>query len=393
MCPPGVDQTCRGGQQWSLMVPHLKEQYTLTEVMAPPYSYRQSLQFLKEEFTWDAFDTLARPSNFNTVDLTELLNRMRLTHPQSTTASAIERLPPELLTMVLSALSTNDVVAFGLASQSLWMHLLAHVQQQRQKLSWAGRPLLCTGTYLMSVPPAIHALEPELRAQEEEFFNAAPSRPGMGMSRRGMCPARRWNWNARSSFTDRSTQPLESEWVNSFISTSTNSGIYPVDIATLRHTLEAMLPRRSRVSKRMRDLRRADPAKRARCGQRNTTPYSWLLRNLTTHEYVVLKQSKRYQREPNYMHVKGLPSLSVDKALLMRVTWSAEYTGKYADEDDRAGDHHDGSETLAERTLKRGIWAGHCFEIVHVRDDAIGEEWRDVTQQFRSPLKATKAEL
>lgn len=375
------------------MVPQLEEQYDLTEVMSPLYGRNPSLQFLKEEFTWDAYDKLARPNYLNTVDLTDLLNRRRLTHPPAAKASAIERLPPELLIMVLSDLSTDDVVAFGLASQSLWMHVLAHVQQQRQKLSWAGRPLLCTGTYLMSVPPAIHTIEPELKAQEEAFFNAAPSRPGMGMSRRGMYPARRWNCNARSSFTDRSAQSLESEWVNSFISTSANSGICPVDIATLRHTLEAMLPRRSKVSKRMRDLRRADPAKRARCGQRNTTPYSWLLRNLTTHEYVVLKQSKRYQREPNYMHVKGLPSLSVDKALLMRVTWSAEYAGKYADEDDRAGDHHDEGETLAERTLKRGKWAGHCFEIVHVRDDAIGEEWRDVTQEFRSPLKAMKAEL
>ncbi|KAK5170987.1 uncharacterized protein LTR77_004131 [Saxophila tyrrhenica] len=380
MCPPGTDQTTRGMQRWTLMVPTLEEQYDLTEVIDCRNSYTMSLQFLKEDFTFDAFDRLARHESGTKRDPTESYRNLH-TRRSSASSSAIERLPPELMSMVLSDpdLSSNDIVSLGLASNALWVLFLAHAQQIRRMQSWAGKPLLCTGTYLMSVPPAIHTMFPNFKTEEEEFFN----RPGRGLRGapcRGMCPARKWNWNARNKFVERSKLSLKDELVSAFIAVSPKSNIRAVDLATLRHTIEWTLSAHDVPKPLSKQQQRAQKARAARC-RPTPTPTHWVLRNMTTREYAVLKQAHIYRSERNYFHISGLPFLSVDKALLMRVTWADD-----SDEDDYTGR----DESVAEKSLKQGSWAGHCFEIVNMRVDASHEGWSNVTKELREEAKMKK---
>ena len=193
MCPPGVDQTTRTTQRWTFLAPLLGEKYDITNDFTEHYESRQR-KFLFGDYTWDAFDKLAhRPQQG--YRLNYLISQPRRSNDGS--RSTLERMPAELLSMIISdpSLHASDVFSFGLCSRLLWNHLLNHVQKECRKAPWAGTPLLCTGGWLMSVSPAIHALYPNMKQEEDEFFNR-PGRGPQGRPARGMCPARRFNWGA-----------------------------------------------------------------------------------------------------------------------------------------------------------------------------------------------------
>ena len=55
----GVDQTTRSSERWTLLAPVLEEQYDVTDHMN--YFHHQDMRkFIKDDFTWDAFDKLGK---------------------------------------------------------------------------------------------------------------------------------------------------------------------------------------------------------------------------------------------------------------------------------------------------------------------------------------------
>lgn len=358
MCPPGVDQTTRSPQRWNILAPLIQERIDLTEDFA--VGRRTNLaNFLIGDYTWDAFDKLASRTANDSGDHEKLLSELSQTN-NSRQASPLESLPNELLAMIFNdgTLTANDVLAIGLCSKTLWQCCMGHVRAVVSKGPWMKTPLVCAGTYLTDLPSTVHEIVPSLKQREEDWRARQPP-PGHGMrGGRGMCPARRWNWNAVSTYTDTSDDSAMT-WLSAFDSVCCNeqSGISVTDQKLLRHSLRSLLS----------------------AGKPKSNS-KWILRNHSTQQYVHLRCSSNVVAETE-LRVKGLPALTLDKALMMRICWTT--TKIYP-----SGKGGEGKDL-------RGLWAGHRFDVVgddHDQSKALGEQWQDVTEDVVKEWKERKNE-
>lgn len=295
--------------------------------------------FLKKgNWKFGAFWKLARLSSNGTmaVDLTDL-------EPAgSTRVSPLERLPTELLNQIFDSteLPPEDLVALGVCSKTLWLQVLAHVRQDYRKAAapWAQKPLLCSGTWLTDLPPAIYEQFPDEQVYERQYRN----RNGRWY---GPCPARKWNWAGVGGYADVEGKDCRKTWLAALNALSWSKEVVPTVMDTLRSSLEAVLYRDSCVAQR-----------------------NWVLRNVTDHQYVRLKLDRPRLGEATHVHVRGAPRLSLDQALILRACWGA--ADGYPRQQDEKND-----------TLLRGEWAGHRFEVV---EDSVAIEagWKDVTAEI-----------
>jgi hypothetical protein len=79
-----------------------------------------------------------------------------------------------------------------------------------------------------------------------------------------------------------------------------------------------------------------------------------------------------------------MPKLSLDKALLLRICWSAPHR---LEQDDDEADETEGINDFQRQLakLKRGKWAGHRFDVSPTDRGRCSEEtdgWRDVTHEI-----------
>lgn len=279
-------------------------------------------------------------------------------HANNRELSAIELLPAEILSTITSPglLDTRDIVALGLSSRTLWIHVLWHIQRASRKGPWVGTPLILTGTYLTTAAPVMHESSPELKEEEMEW--AALGQRSSSSWRRGICPARKWNWNAIDSYKDIALYNSRFAWREAFAERANNATLHSGELGFLQQTLEQAL----------RPLP-TSPIKGT----------AWTLRNLKTKEYVSLSKSRRYVRESSYVNVKGCPWLSLDKALVLRLSWT---------------EHDLDRSILPPNTIHQvhhGKWAGHSFDIVCQAPSELGAPWRDVTEEIVKEAKDFKA--
>lgn len=147
-------------QQWHLLVPELKQRAWLSPRDQKPPVWRPGQgprTFLSDNAsTWDAFSKLVRRSSLIKCNVTVPAVGCNVT--PTVQLSPFERLPTELLDMILNDqdLFVGDITALGVCSKTLWQSILAHVHQDcKASASWAGTPLVCTGSLLTDLPPAI----------------------------------------------------------------------------------------------------------------------------------------------------------------------------------------------------------------------------------------------
>lgn len=342
-------------------------------------------KFIKDDFTWDAFDKLAQYGRTGERALSVISTLP--TQKRTGSSSPIESLPIEIIDMIIAdpCLEPIDVVSLGLSSHFSWIYVLQYIVQKCQKAPWANTPLLCTGSWTMSLPQAIHDIKPELKQQEEVFFKQS--------NQYGACPARKFNWGAISSFAERNEQHRGLVWTQAFSDLSGMSCIPAKDLKGLRRSLEAIIgPNQAKIpAGSLQRLRRSleavvNPIKSA-------MPAAWTLRNLTTKEYVSLKAGHTYRKNEYHVYVKGIPWLSVDRALLLRICWSSTCITEGDDyfNYDANGDEY--AHLLAQ--MMRGKWAGDCFDIVpNNRESQAWEEaqgWCDVTSEIIKEAAAWRA--
>ena len=95
----------------------------------------------------------------------------------------------------------------------------------------------------------------------------------------------------------------------------------------------------------------------------------WILRNLTTREYV---RSDAIALKPEYIHGPEIKFLGFGEVVLSRICWSSDSSISMA---------YNGN-------IHRGVWAGHCFDITtrarHEQD--VKEEWKDVSEEISSEI-------
>ncbi|KAK6066871.1 hypothetical protein SCUP234_11626 [Seiridium cupressi] len=333
MCPPGVDQTTRTSPRWAILCPQTKQKHKL-EYRARPYIKAEGpVNFLLDGVSWGAFDKLAQPAA-NALGLSQLPERPR---QAASVASFLEKLPPELIDMVISHLDASEKMAVSLASQKLWCHVMHYMQREYRADylgSWAGKIILCTGTWLLELPPSMLDMLPPVRKQTLD-------RRGYGY---GMAPARRWNWNSYGSYTE--VTATESKIIEAFQGQLSSS-----HISTAEHPrLEAEL----RAAVFGRGLFVVEDGS------------SWLLRNLDTREIIYFKATRGDDSADNFLSVRGHPWLTLDFALLMRICWQPRSSSF-------GGDGLEGG-------FPRGPWAGHRFDVLMAEALPRDASWEDVTE-------------
>ena len=97
----------------------------------------------------------------------------------------------------------------------------------------------------------------------------------------------------------------------------------------------------------------------------------WILRNLTTQEYV---RSEAIALKPEYIHGPNIDFLGFGEVILSRVCWS---TDPWVAMSYKGGIH-------------RGVWAGHRFDITtlarHEQDTEKEKGWEDVSERVAEEI-------
>lgn len=328
-------------QSWHMIVPRLHQIQSLPSKDGGTCTSSPADILFREEMTWNAWHKLARPCP------STLKSNGRCSQSSmhlSSCGSCIETMPAELLAMVLndSGLEMSDVICFGMASGSLWQHTLQHTRKEcRSALAapWAGVELACTGTYLTDLPNSF--AEDNLAKSTVQIHHKSPC----------MLLARRINSAAIRSYDAPSEDP-ETAWQSKF---EALRGAY-------RDIPEAQL-------KKMGDELRI--ATSNFCSESFNA--SWILRNLSTKEYVRCRPRACPGVTRGYVDYPEGHWLCLDDVLLMRICWTGEVS--WNDKDDLI-------------VSRRGKWAGHCFDIVALGGGEIlsvgSGEWIDVTKDVVS---------
>ena len=325
MCPPGVDQTTRSPQRWQIIVPRLKQKHRLS-LSSPLRATRFSFD---ESGAWDAWSKLARPAACTHQTFS------KGKHTSRGPVSRLECIPAELLAMILSCpeLSTHDIIALGMASETLWSHTIHYIDRDyRHSPSvgpWAGSEIACTGTYLTKLPPS--------------FDKDDLARNSVSITDGGhMCTARKINWAAFRQFISPGKDD-EQGWRAAFNITATNQTSIPK--TRLAQMSEDLLCVASTIGSSPADA-------------------PWILRNLTTKEFVRCLPRANSQGQRGYVDHPEFKGLHVNDVLTMRICWTHSY----------------GLRTAPHLNIC-GQWAGHSFDIVALDENrsALGEAWVDVT--------------
>ena len=354
---PGVDQTCRTTCLWNLLSPSTRQHQQLNfQSDAYCWSPRYFLQESGSNF--GAFEKLARlpcppPVNFND------------THGAARTEplSLVEELPSELIGLILSeaGMSHREIIAFGLCSSELWLQTLSHIQRdvRDNTAPWAGKPLLCSGTWLTTLPPAIYERYPEEIEAERKYQNVlaqvhvpvsgtATGRGSRGRSAwYGPCPARVWNWTAVSEYENVRGIDCRQKWPEALTINMVDARLSP-----------------TASDKIWSDIRMVVDNNRAPIKAND-----WILLNVTTQQYVQLKLRRSEPGQSPQLYVAGARWLSLDQALILRICW--------------------GPDEMETHRLHRGMWAGHCFEVIE--DTGARAGWDDVTFEIVEEGKAARA--
>ncbi|KAM0429627.1 hypothetical protein ACHAPT_006232 [Fusarium lateritium] len=253
-------------------------------------------------------------------------------------SSRLERLPPELIDMILGPLGASGMVALGLCSRTLWRHVTSlaqsHYRISANDPSWAGVPLICTSSFIDDLPETLHGLYPEVT----EAWSVDENDDRIN-------PSNTWRQRMLQCSAEASKDP--NGYLVAFDSYITISGI-PKELHTL---LKASLDR-----------------------IHYTEGTRWRLRNLTTKEYVsmglVLENNNRDRMT---LALQTHRWATVDAILLWYICWTS-LLGEKAIPIDNS------SARLESLLQRRGPWAGHSFDIIQEGGPDPG--WKDVTGIF-----------
>ena len=332
---------------WNLLSPRTRQRQ---ELNYQPDAYSGSPQsFLQgSNSSFGAFEKLARlpfppPVKYNQMNI--------LARPRS--LSLIEKLPSELISLILGkgGMTHQEIIAFGTCSSELWSQTLSHIQRdvRDNTAPWAGNPLLCSGTWLTNLPPAIYERYPEEIEAERKYQDVLAQvhvpMPGTGTGRGsqgrstwyGPCPARVWNWTAISDYEDVHGMDCRQKWLEALIIGIPDAQLSPTASKNIWSDIRSVVHNRAPIEAN-----------------------DWILLNVTTQQCVKLQLRRSEQAQRPQLYVAGAQWLSLDQALILRICW--------------------GPDAMETHRLHRGVWAGHCFEVVE--DTGTRAGWEDVTSEI-----------
>ncbi len=312
-------------QRWQIVVPRLKQ--TLRLPLNPPYCNTRLL--FDENGAWDAWAKLARPA----ARTNQAFSKGK--HHSRGPVSRLESFPAELLAMFLSCpeLSKDDIISLGMASETLWSHTVQYIDRDYRHSPlvgpWAGAEIACTGTYLTKLPPSFD--------KDDLALNSVSITVGGQV-----CTARKINRAALRYFTSPG-EDVEQEWRAAFNSHAANQTNIP----------------KTRLAQMSEDLHSVSSTLGS-----SPADAPWILRNLTTKEFVRCLPRADSQGRRGYVDHPECKGLRLNELLTMRICWSQPY---------RWG-------SIPQLNMY-GEWGGHSFDIVALDENRskLGEAWVDVT--------------
>ena len=236
----------------------------------------------------------------------------------------------ELLDMIFHNLEIEQVFVLGLQSQNLWNVARKHIRASLASSCglWAGNRIMCVGEYLESedYPPSVLTESEEAEFKDGRFEHFGSSLYDLADAR--YQEVREWQPDLANRLIDHASSL--GEW----------------------HRLPESSQSRIRddlLSDKLSDLYPEDQP--------------WVLRNLTTQEYV---RSEAIAIKPEHIHGPNIDVLGFGHVVCSRVCWSAA----------------DWSE---DRGIHRGVWAGHRFDITTLdrlkQGSMESSEWKDVSEE------------
>ncbi len=259
-------------------------------------------------------------------------------------------LPTEIHRLIYNHIEDiADIVCLGCTSRYFWSLARAHVHSYYESFlgQLANKNIVCVGEYAQpdDFPPGLFS-DDELENLCLEFAEYPPFR-------------------CFSAFTPPFTlDSFGHEGVSCIV-----EDVYPADES--RALIE-------RLKLEGRDITK-DPAygwihEDVRVSSEETyvpEEQPWILRNLTTKEFV---RAEVIALKPEFIHGPHIDILGFGEVIISRVCWSAL----------------DCASTDEFTNMSRGVWAGHCFDITTLakhRDETKGREWTDVSKEVASEIE------
>ena len=266
------------------------------------------------------------------------------------------RLPIELLDAIFQKLDIEHVFVLGLQTRYFWNVARRHIQAYCASSCgpWAGKGIICVGEYL---EPADYPPNILTESEKEEL-------------QKGLNESEIWDdvWSDEGS-TDFVSSPTNlysladaryqrvGEWQYSLV----NGLIGRAALLGEWHRLPT-----SRSTPIFNDLPHYE------LSDFYPEDQPWILRNLTTQEYV---RSEAIAIKPEYIHGPNIDVLGFGEVVWLRVCWSTETDGSM----DYTNNIH------------RGLWAGHRFDITtldrHKQDSLERTEWKDVSEEIANEVE------
>ncbi|CZR64354.1 uncharacterized protein PAC_14252 [Phialocephala subalpina] len=248
----------------------------------------------------------------------------------------LAKLPTELCDFVFQNLSIRDVLHLSLTNRMFWEIGRKYLQAfARSRLGiWAGKNIVCVGTYLARnyYPRGLFNEHDKAEFLKERDPFGQPIHTLSTFTRRREGGSRRLDTYQRTPLH----MLLQSPTVE-----RTFSRMAEGDRMKIQHTLGF--------------------------SQFYGSDESWILRNLTTKEFV---RSEAIAIKPEYIHGPYIEYLGFGEVILSRICWSStaildiRYRGP----------------------INRGVWAGHSFDITtldrHKEKATVAkEEWKDISEE------------
>ena len=313
--------------EWYILAPRVRKVHRLS-TRSRYFGVDLQKVLFNDENPWGAWSKLAKPAALLRKPVSPIMGGGR-----GNALSRLELLPTELISLILAdpALERSDVIALGLTSKMLWLHVLQHIEKDcwLAMAPLSGVELATAWRYLSDLP--------------ESFKNV-----GSAESSGQIWGAGQVNYHVISSYAAVNVDSEEA-WRAAFKLHNARATGIP---ATLRAKMVVEML-----------------SSCAACWG-SSLDATWVLRNLTTKEYVHCRPGSGPKERLGYVDHPDAAQLRVDDVLLLRIFWIQLLPWEYR--------------YPAEPGLRRGAWAGHRFDIVPLNQAgvlAVGGGWKDSTDE------------
>lgn len=267
-------------------------------------------------------------------------------------APKFSSLAAELHYLIFEKLGITDVLSLSLTNRYFWSIGRRHIQTYFMSFlgPWAGKRILCVGDYIEAGdhPPGLFTEDEERSMKNKES------------------ELRQQLLEEEDMLVDEERPITLIDWTYVYASICVK---FP---ATLFTQLLSKNYYKQYCRMSYSDRSEVEKTVNPEFSQFYPKDQPWILRNLTTREYV---RSDAIALRPEYIHGPNIDVIGFGEVVLSRICWSSDPSVSISGRKYNSNIH-------------RGIWAGHCFDITTraQHEERVNEEWEDVSEEVAKEI-------